>query len=221
MSVRTFVFTAVVSLLFTGCREVPPSMRRTFASPYKPANLYVRQTKLPDAIRRVAVLPVPASRTDPNQAAGAVILGPVLFAELARRNTFEVVPVSAEEAALASGGAGWSADTALPNDFFDNLSRQTGCDAVLFASLTVFEAYPPLRTGWKARLVDCRHHQTWWAVDEVFDAGNNPVAVAAEVYARTDMNLPDTLLTDSGVLQSPLRFGQYTANAIACTIPAR
>ncbi len=221
MSVRAFIFTAAVSVLLVGCRAVPPSMRRTLASPYKPSNLYVRQNRLPDAIRRVAVLPVPASRADADQAAGAEMLGPVLFAELARRNSFEVVPVSIEEASQASGGGGWSADSALPNDFFDNLSRATGCDAVLFASLTVFQAYPPLRTGWKARLVDCRQHQTWWAVDEVFDAGSNPTAVAAEAFARNDMNLPDTLLTDSGVLQSPLRFGQYTANAVAGTIPTR
>jgi hypothetical protein len=221
MSVRVFIFTAVVSVLLAGCRAVPPSMRRTLATPYVPSNLYVRQGKLPDAIRRVAVLPLPASRWDVNQAAGAQMLGPVLFAELARRNAFEVVPVSLEEARKAAGGSGWSADSALPNDFFDNLSRATGCDAVLFASLTVFQAYPPLRTGWKARLVDCRQHQTWWAVDEVFDAGSNPVAAAAEAFARDDMNLPNTLLTDSGVLQSPLRFGQYTASAVAGTIPAR
>jgi hypothetical protein len=221
MSVRVFISLAAASALLAGCRAVPPSVRRTLATPYKPANLYVRQPRLPDAIRRVAVLPLPASRVDANQAAGAAMLGPVLFAELARRNAFEVIPVSTEQASQASGGSGWSADCALPNDFFDNLSRQTGCDAVLFTSLTVFQAYPPLRTGWKARLVDCRQHQTWWAVDEVFDAGSNPVAAAAEAFARDDMNLPDTLLTDSGVLQSPVRFGQYTANAVAGTIPAR
>ena len=109
----------------------------------------------------------------------------------------------------------------MPNDFFERLSQSTGCDAVLFASLTVFEPYPPLRTGWKLRLVDCRQHLTWWAADETFDAGANSVAAAAEAYGRADLNPANPMLTDTGVLHSPSRFGQYTANALACTLPGR
>jgi hypothetical protein len=71
------------------------------------------------------------------------------------------------------------------------------------------------------RLVDCLEHQTWWAVDEVFDGGVESVAAAAESYARAGLSLPNPLLADTGVLHSPLRFGQYTASAVANTLPGR
>ena len=221
MSAKTLFPITIACLLLAGCRVVPASVRRTLAAPYKPENVYLREPLLPEGIRRVALLPIPQNRENAGQAAGAELLEPILLAELAKRNLFEVIRVSPDEAANAAGGPSWSASDPLPNDFFERLSQTTGCDAVLFASLTVFDAYPPLRTGWKMRLVDCRQHLTWWAVDETFDAGANPVAAAAEAFARADLNEPNPLLTDTGVLHSPSRFGQYTAHAIACTLPVR
>lgn len=220
MSVRSLILAAIMVPLLAGCRLAPASVRRTLATPYKPANVYLREAVLPKSIRRVAVLPLPQSRADDNQAAGAALLGPAFVAELTKRNAFEVVSVSPEEARKAGAGF-WAAEDLLPSDFFDRLTQLTGCDAVVFASLTLFQAYPPLRTGWKVRLVDCRQHQTWWAVDEVFDAGADKVAAAAEAYARAALNLPNPLLADTGILISPFRFGQYTANAVAGTLPAR
>jgi hypothetical protein len=176
---------------------------------------------MPQTIRRVAVLPLPQSREDVNQAAGASLLQPVLLAELAKRNLFEIIPVSPETLRGLTSGNGWAVDAPLPPDFFEKLRQLTDCDAVVFASLTVYRPYPPLQTGWKVRLVDCRECQTWWAVDEVFDAGTESVVVAAERYARASLSLPNPLLADTGVLHSPLRFGQYAANAVAQTLPSR
>jgi hypothetical protein len=200
---------------------MPASTRRSFATPYKPANVAVRQATIPQTIRRVAVLPLPQSREDATQAAGASLLQPVLIAELTKRNLFEVIPVSLETIRSLTAGNGWLTDALLPPEFFERLRAVTDCDAVVFANLTVFRPYPPLQTGWKVRLVDCCEHQTWWAVDEVFDAGVESVAAAAESYARAGLNLPNPLLADTGVLHSPLRFGQYAANAIAQTLPGR
>jgi hypothetical protein len=191
------------------------------ATPYKPINVAIRQPMLPQTIRRVAVLPLPQSREDANQAAGASLLQPVLVAELAKRNLFEVISVAPEALRGLTAGNGWTVDAPLPPDFFERLRQVTDCDAIVFASLTVFRPYPPLQTGWKVRLVDCYEHQTWWAVDEVFDAGVESVAAAAESYAREGLSLPNPLLADTGVLHSPLRFGQYAANAVAQTLPAR
>lgn len=221
MSVKTLVPITMTCLLLAGCGVVPASVRRTLATPYQPENVYLRQPVLPEGIRRVAVLPIPEDRRNTEQKAGAELLEPILAAELAKRKIFEIIRLSPEEAAAASQGSSWEASVPLPNDFFERISQETGCDAVLFASLTVFDAYPPLRTGWKLRLVDCQRHLTWWAVDETFDAGANSVAAAAEAFARTDLNEPNPLLTDTGVLHSPARFGQYTANAVARTLPAR
>ena len=63
------------------------------------------------------------------------------------------------------------AEDRLPTDFFERLRQATGCYAVMFVSLTTFQAYPPLQVGWKARLVDCQQELPLVVVDEVFDAG--------------------------------------------------
>ena len=221
MSIRALYLAALIPVLAAGCSVMPASMRRSLVTPYKPANVTICQATLPPTIRRVAVLPLPQSREDANQAAGASLLQPVLIAELAKRNLFEVIPVSPEALRELTAGNGWTVEAPLPPDFFERLRLLTDCDAVVFASLTVFRAYPPLQTGWKIRLVDCREHQTWWAVDEVFDAGTESVVAAAESYARTSLSLPNPLLADTGVLHSPLRFGQYAANAVTQTLPGR
>jgi hypothetical protein len=221
MSIRALYLAALIPALATGCSVMPASMRRSLATPYKPANVSVRQATIPQTIRRVAVLPLPQSREDANQAAGASLLQPVLIAELTKRNLFEVIPISPETLRGLTAGNGWAVDAPLPPEFFKRLRRVTDCDAVVFASLTVFRPYPPLQTGWKVRLVDCYECQTWWAVDEVFDAGVEAVAAAAESYARVGLSLPNPLLADTGVLHSPLRFGQYAASAVAQTLPGR
>ena len=221
MSTRTLYLAALIPALVAGCSVLPATMRRSLATPYKPANVSVRQATLPQTIRRVAVLPLPQSREDANQAAGASLLQPVFITELIKRNLFEVVPVSPETLRGLTAGNGWAVDAPLPADFFERLRQVTDCDAVVFASLTVFRPYPPLQAGWKVRLVDCREHQTWWAVDEVFDGGVESVAAAAESYARAGLSLPNPLLADTGVLHSPRRFGQYTASAVTQTLPGR
>jgi hypothetical protein len=221
MTIRVLYLAALIPALVAGCSVLPASTRRALTPPYEPTNVSVRQPTLPPTIRRVAVLPLPQSREDSNQAAGASLLQPVLIAELAKRNLFEIIPVSPEAVRGLTAGNGWAVDAPLPPEFFERLHQLTDCDAVVFASLTVYRPYPPLQTGWKVRLVDSRERQTWWAVDEVFDAGTESVASAAERYARTSLSLPNPLLADTGVLHSPLRFGQYTAHAVAQTLPGR
>ena len=215
------LYLAVLIPALVGCSVLPASTRRSLATPYQPTNVSLRQATLPQTIRRVALLPLPQSREDATQAAGASLLQPVLIAELTKRKLFEVIAMSPEAMRGLTADNGWVVDAPLPPDFFERLRKLTDCDAVVFASLTVYRPYPPLQTGWKVRLVDCGEHQTWWAVDEVFDAGVESVAAGAESYARTALSLPNPLLADTGVLHSPLRFGQYAANAIAQTLPGR
>lgn len=220
MAIRALLLALLIPAL-AGCSMLPASTRRAIATPYKPTNVTVLQKPLPDTIRRVVVLPLPQSRSDANQAAGAAMLQGVFVSELDKRKAFEIVTLSEPAMRELTDGGSWSADAALPEDFFERLRQRTDCDAVVFASLTVYRPYPPLQTGWKVRLVDCKQHQTWWAVDEVFDAGSESVAAAAETYARSGLSLPNPLLSDTGILYSPLRFGQYAANAVAQTLPGR
>ena len=221
MFVRALSLVLAPAALLAGCSVMPASARRAMTPPYQPSNVAVRQPTMPESIRRVVVLPIPRSRGDANQSSGASLLEPVFLAELRKRQAFEVIPVSPAVLRDLTAGSEWSADVALPPDFFKRLNQATACDAVVFVSLTAFRPYPPLQTGWKARLVDCRDHETWWAVDEVFDAGSESVIAAAQSYARGDLSQPNPLLADTGVLHSPLRFGQYTAYAVAQTLPGR
>ena len=221
MFARIFWQAALVIPLVTGCCLLPPTARRALATPYKPTNVYLREPLLPLSIRRVALLPIPESRDDAAQAEGAQDLDALLLEEISKRKVAEIVPLTAAQVRDLTGCQSWAAQDMLPHDFFERLRQGVGCDAVLFVSLTAFEPYPPLRLGWKARLVDCTQYQTWWALDEVFDAGSESVAAAADAYARNQLNLPNPLLSDTGVLESPRRFGQYTAYAVAQTLPCR
>ena len=114
MSAKTLIPITLACVLLAGCRVVPASVRRTFATPYKPENVYVRQLVLPEGIRRVALLPIPQSRDNASQAAGAELLEPILLAELAKRNLFEIIQVSPAVAAQASQGSSWSASDPCP-----------------------------------------------------------------------------------------------------------
>jgi hypothetical protein len=218
---RALFLPATMAALLTGCAFMSPSVRRALATPYKPVNVSRLQATLPESIRRVALLPVPRSRADANQVAGVDSLEPLFLIELDKRHAFEVIPVSSERLRTLTGGGAWGADDRLPADFFERLRQVTGCDAVIFISLTTFQAYPPLQIGWKARLVDCQQRLTWWAVDEVFDAGSDAVAAAAIAFANSELNPPDSAVDGAAVLRSPRRFGQYTASAIVSTLPGR
>ena len=218
---RVLFAAAAIAVLLAGCSLMPHSVRRAYTTPYKPVNVSRLQATLPESIRRVALLPVPRSRADANQVAGVDSLEPLFLIELDKRHAFEVIPVSPERLHALAGGGAWGADDRLPADFFERLRQATGCDAVMFVSLTAFQAYPPLQVGWKARLVDCQQRLTWWAVDEVFDAGSDAVAAAAIAFANSELNPPDAAADGAAALRSPRRFGQYTASAIVGTLPGR
>ena len=218
---RALFLAATMAVLLAGCSLMSPSVRRALATPYQPVNVSRLQAVLPESIRRVALLPIPRSRGNANQTAGAEALEPLFLIELNKRHAFEVIPVSPERVHALTGGNAWGADDRLPADFLEKLRQATGCDAVIFLSLTTFQPYPPLQVGWKVRLVDCEKHLTWWAVDEVFDAGSDSVAAAAVAFANSQLNPPDSAVDGAAVLRSPRRFGQYTASAIVSTLPGR
>lgn len=220
VSSRALFLAPTIAVLLAGCSGTP-SMHRAMVAPYKPANVSLLKAVLPESIRRVALVPIPRNRGDANQATGADSLEPLFITELNKCNRFEVIVVSSEQLQALTGGSAWAAEDPLPPDFFERLRQATGCDAILFISLTTFRAYPPLQTGWKARLVDCQQHLTWWAVDEVFDAGSDAVASAAMAFANSELKMPESALDGAAILRSPRRFGQYTAHAIVSTLPGR
>jgi hypothetical protein len=221
VNARALLFLSGCLPLLAGCKLLPHSFERATATPYRPTNVYVRQPALPENLRRVAVLPVPKNRQDPNHVAGVEMLEPVFRAEFARNQSFEVISVSPEDVKTLNSGKDIKPEEPIDPEFLDRLMKATACDGVLFVGLTDFRAYPPLRVGWKTRLIDCRERMTWWSVDEVIDAGMDSVVAGAQAYGRNGLNAPNPLLDDGGVLQSPRRFGQYASSLVVRTLPGR
>lgn len=184
-------------------------------------NIFAEPPVLPPELHRVAVLPLAAEGRDADLPDGCEALQPVLFDELVRTEKFEVVSVQPENLRASSGRAAWTGAEQLPEDFFDSLRREYGCDAVLFCELTVYHAYAPLAVGWRLKLVDVRTRKIIWAADEVFDAGQPAVARQAWQFWT---NRDKTLAKDEirwRLAASPRQFGSYTAAKLLSRLPAR
>ncbi len=216
----SIIWLAVVLLVCTGCSE-QAGVRRTLAQPYRPANLHQSAVRLPDHLRRVAVLPLTAGEKTQSAQDEVSALEPILLAELRKQGAFDLVSVSRDQLRAWTGQPAWREEESLPPSLLTRIHEQTGSDGVLFVHVSAFRAYPPLAVGWRLRLVDCLGGQTHWTVDEVFDAGSVEVIKAAQAYARGQLNQPSVELDSTGVLSSPRRFGQYSAAAAIGTLPHR
>lgn len=195
--------------------------RRALAMPYQPKNVHSIAPQLPASLRRVAVLPLTTDATGSADEAGVKILESVLLEELNKRKAFEVIPVSREQLRSWTGEPAWKAHDKLPAGLFAKLRESTGCDAVFLSHLTLYRAYPPLAVGWRLALIDVEPPKERWAVDEVFDAGSPEVIKAAEMYFDREANEPSPQMDQSAVLNSPKRFGHYSAHAVLALLPGR
>lgn len=206
----------MASLLCSGCshtRSAGPAI------PYKPTNVYVRLTALPEHLHRVALLPMPRTSGDSTIESGIQTLEPVVAGELRRRQVFEVVVVSREDLKAWTGKEAWRPAEEMPEDVLQRIRKAAGCQAVIFAELTEFQPYPPLAVGLRMRLVECATGSAWWAVDEVLNAGSSMVAESAKEYGRSELHL--TAQNDVTMLQTPRRFGQFAAWALLTSLPGR
>lgn len=186
-----------------------------------PKNVYRAADQLPPEMKRVAVLPLMVKPSDSALEAGRQALEPILYAELRKTSRFEAVEVTADQLRVLTGRRQWGAEEKLPPDFLKQLQTVTGCDAVLFSRLTQYRAYPPLVIGWDLRLVDVKTASVFWAVDEVFDASNEPVNNAARLYLLKQMPETSTPVDSRTILNSPRRFGQFSASQAVATLPDR
>jgi hypothetical protein len=184
-------------------------------------NVFLLQKQLPQQLRKVAVLPLTTRVTDATTDHGRETLQPIYQTELAKTGRFELMMVEPDNLRQWTGRSLWRADDRLPENFFKTLREFTGCDAVLFAELIQFRPYQPLALGWNMKLIECREARVWWALDEVFDAGNPDVAQAAESYYRQQIRQASALYEPQSILDSPRRFGQYTISSVFSTLPTR
>lgn len=213
----------LIVCLTSGCGTVN-TLDPDLGASYRPVNVYRSNARLTPEVKRVAVLPLTPSDSTGALEAGVGVLDPILQSELGKSQRFELVPVSTEQLREWTGRASWHADEMLPANLFERVRAVTGCDAVLFSQLTVYQAYPPLSVGWKFSLVNCGaggKGEILWSVDEVLDSGEPAVARGARAYyarhIRNDMFLSDPSL----VLSSPREFGQYSLDGLLATLPTR
>ncbi|MBK7997295.1 MAG: hypothetical protein IPK15_00825 [Verrucomicrobia bacterium] len=211
---------ALLAMATGGCAK--RSMFAQALTPsYEPSNVFREDAALPEQIRRVALLPVTVASDDGDMAFGRGTLEPIVFAEIARVRRFEVVSVTSEELRLLTGRTAWTPEEKLPIEFFEKIRDKFGVDAVLFTQLTQYRPYEPLLIGWRMKLIDADEPHILWAVDEVFDARVPTVAAAASRHLEGNPDTGTSLSDSRSVLQSPRRFGRYTAHAVVQTMPGR
>jgi hypothetical protein len=209
---------AVFCLVLTGCHTHKLSVNQ---AKYKPTNVYYKSKVLDPKLKRVAVLPLSTSLSSESLQAGIEILQPLVHAELDKTKRFELMIISQQQMIQWTGKASWRSDDQLPADFFDKLHEMTDCDAVFFTELTRYSAYPPLAIGWKLALVQTIPHEILWAVDEIFDAGDETVANAARHYSSEHIHVEAPLSDPESILGSPSRFGQYSLHELLVLLPLR
>lgn len=211
---------ASVVALLTGCASGP---RQGTARDPVPANVFRLEDRLPRSLKRVALLPLAVHAPEAHRGRIREGLQPVLAAELGKAGRFEVVSVEAGRLRQWTGQGEWRSTDQLPLDFFERLREETGCDGVLFGEVTEYRAYPPVAVGWRWQLVDTDGPTVWWAVDEVFDAGEPAVAAGARRYqgARATGSRSGTGTDGGDILNSPTRFGRYAASLLVATCPGR
>jgi hypothetical protein len=209
----------VACLLFSGC-ATPERTASQSKSDDHPENIFNSRLVLPASLHRVVVLPLACEEPGSVLSESCEVLQPVLLEELIRVKKFEVVSVSPEILRRRTGRSDWTGVEILPADFLSLLQREYGCDAVLFSELTTFRGYSPLTIGWRMKMVDVHTRQIIWAADEVFDAKAAAGVGAWLVRQGRQLVIPE--FTDEwAVLNSPTRFGRYSAARLLATLPER
>ncbi len=201
-----------------GC-QVPPEVADTLdpKPAYAPVN-HRGDARLPDDLRRVAVLPVYGGVVAAEES--ALALDAVLVAALQKQQRFELVPVSREDCRRLFGAAEFSSVAALPHGFLEKIAAQYAVDGILFTDLTVFRPYQPLALGYRCKLAGARDVRIIWAFDEVFSAEDPRMRQSVRSQGR---GAAATTLVDPApaVLQSPVRFGAIAADLMFDTLPVR
>jgi hypothetical protein len=218
-SVQLTGFITVCAMLVS-CQSTP-MQTSVFRRDFKPDNIFVYPPRLALEFRRVAVLPIAAAANEGDLPAGCEALAPVLIEQLVKTKKFEAVTVDGDFLFARTGRTAWTGRETLPPNFFGDLRREYDCDGVLFAELTTYRAYAPMAVGWRFKLVDARTHQVIWASDELFDASQADVRRAAVKFEENAPILPFVADNDWAMLNSPRRFGRYTAAALFDTLPER
>ena len=210
---------ALVWPLVSGCSTKP--LKDPINGPnYQVRNVFRKEPNLPINVRRVAVLPVAYREASAAQVSGREGLEPVFHNELTKAARFETIFIEPSQLKQWTGRERWDAYEDLPPRLFRLLAEKSGTEAVLFSNLSEYKAYPPMVIGWRMKLVS-NDAEVLWAVEELFDAAEEPVSNAARRYDRAQVRNNPVLEDSRSILLSPTRFGQYTLQSVLETLPNR
>jgi len=207
----------------SGCKTASIKNPGTVIGPFhKPTNYHLAEGVMPAGMRRVALLPMTSTLNTIEHQSGRQLLQPLMQAEIAKSGLFEVVYVPATKMEQMTGRPAWRMIDELPIDFIDQLTREYDCQGVLFSHLTIYQPYPPLSIGWRMGLVhlspESNNGSVVWEIDDVFNAGQKSVINSARRNAIKNGLSDPELDAESGLLNSPRRFGRYTAESVVATM---
>lgn len=201
-----------------------------------PSNTAARDGHLPSSFRRVALMPLAV--TSPDLKPAIDCLETTLREEAGDARRFEVVVVSQEQLVRWTGKREFASDLAYwPAALIKGATDELRCDGILFAQITQFHAYPPIRVGWNLKLIDVATGQCIWAADESFDAADPLVEDAALRFQKQRTSSRTTIPGTSEpllsrvinpgskqadfhvILHSPSAFGRFSVRSVLDTLP--
>lgn len=209
-------------LALAACGSMPRKDGALAGPFYTPANVRAAD-RLPEGVLRIALLPCASADT---RLAETTLreLDQALATALARAARAEITPVARESLPRLGGRPGLLSTSVLPADLLARVAAETGAGAILFVDVTAYSPYPPLVIGLRARLLEIGGGSTeaLWHFDNVFTLADPAVVNSARAHvlrrAAASTGPGDLSLT---ILQNPLMFADYAAEATWATLPAR
>lgn len=180
--------------------------------PFSPKNVYSADA-LPKGLHRVLFMPVKSERVSSKELAR---LTDVFLSELRRSERFSVVEAAPTQQLIQA-----NKDASLDLNQLSVLADQYDVQGILQLEVTHLRAYKPLHLGVKARLftLDPENLQVLWALDSLFDAGQDSVALGARMHAQSYNQQVFPLSSSYTNLNVPSRFAAYVAYTIFNTLP--
>jgi hypothetical protein len=214
----TSILGGALTLGSLGCTQLLKQRDASYSGPFHTvANVYISPEGLPANLQRIAVMPLMPGRGNRSAQRGVPLIQQAFTEELSRARVFDVVTLTPNRLDTLVGVQALYADSRLPIEFISKIKEETGCQAVLFAELTTFRAYPPVAVGWKLHLFDLETEELVWAADEVFDAGRAAVANALRRHIREKLSPNSAAATQLLVLDSPREMTRFSLGELIGT----
>mgnify|MGYP002633390587 CR=1 FL=1 len=214
----SFIYIICLLFAFSGCtsprleREVKD---RPIGRAFVPGNVYT-VGDMPIDIKKVLYLPL-------THRAGVELgdgVSDALITALRRSGRFELVVLDHEALArMLPNATGFSVGSTVPSSLLQAAGEEYGVDAIMQVEVTQYRPYKPISLGFRGRLFTAEEAKVLWSIDEVFDAGQESVAIGARLYSERFVEQAFPLQSSYSSLFSPRRFVSYVGQVTFETLP--